>query len=54
MAKFNTPELQEAYNKGRELGRIEGTLYCLQGIIKNLKEQYEKVYEKRQKLEQNG
>nr|WP_297167481.1 hypothetical protein [uncultured Dysgonomonas sp.] len=54
MAKFNTPEEESAYKKGRELGRIEGTLYCLQGIIKGLKTQYEKVYEKRQELEKSG
>ncbi|WP_252639324.1 MULTISPECIES: hypothetical protein [Dysgonomonas] len=44
--KFNTPEEERAY----KLGQIDGMLICIQNTIKNLKLQYEKIYEKRLKL----
>lgn len=51
--KFNTPELQEAYNTGLQIGRTEGMLICIQNTIKNLKLQYEKIYQKKLELEKS-
>lgn len=45
--KFNTPEEERAY----QLGRLDGILYYQQTILKNVKSDYEKVYQKKQELD---
>lgn len=41
--KFNTPKEERAY----QLGRLDGMLYYQAHIIKNMKNEYEKLYQKR-------
>ena len=47
MAKYNTPQEQKAY----EIGKLDGMLYYQQHIIKNMKNEYEKLYKKRIEME---
>ena len=37
MGKYKTPELQEAFNKGRAIGRTEGMILYIKHIILLLK-----------------
>lgn len=45
--KFNTPEEERAY----QLGKLDGMLYYQQNIIRNIKNDYEKIYKKKQEFE---
>lgn len=49
MAKFATPEEEKAY----KLGQLDGMLAGMQNTIKNLKLQYETIYQKKIKLEKS-
>ena len=44
--EYETPELQEAFNKGRKLGRVEGMIRQLQILGERLKSDHEKLMEK--------
>jgi len=45
--KFNTPEEERAYSKGK----VDGMLTHINHVMKNLKLEYEKLYQKKQDLE---
>lgn len=44
--EYETPQLQEAFNRGRELGRVEGMIRNLQIFGERLKKDHEKLLEK--------
>ena len=37
MGKYSTPELQAAFNTGREIGRTEGMLYYIKHASENMR-----------------
>lgn len=41
----------EAEERAYQLGRLDGILYYQQNILKNVKSDYEKVYQKKQELD---
>lgn len=49
MPKFTTPQEEKAY----KLGQLDGMLTCQQHVIRNLKNEYEKLYQKRQEMEKS-
>lgn len=48
MGKYSTPELQAAFNSGREIGRIEGMLYYIKHASENMQKEAEKLNSKLQ------
>lgn len=50
--KYSIPELQEAYEVGRQIGRIEGAVAYQRHLIENLKKENAQLNEKLQ--EQKG
>lgn len=44
--EYETPELQEAFNNGRELGRVEGMIKHLQIFGERLKNDHARLFEK--------
>ena len=52
MGKYSTPELQTAFNNGREIGRTEGMLYYIKHIMNQLFAENQKLNQKLQ--EQKG
>lgn len=48
--EYETPELQEAFNNGRELGRVEGMIRHLQILGERLKSDHEKLLEKHKQM----
>lgn len=48
--EYNTPELQEAFDSGRELGRVEGMIRHLQIFGERLKKDHEKLLEKYKRM----
>lgn len=48
MGKYSTPELQAAFNSGREIGRTEGMLYYIKHASENLQKEAEKLNSKLQ------
>ena len=43
MGKYPTPELQAAFNTGREIGRTEGMLYYIKHASENMQKEAEKI-----------
>lgn len=43
MGKYSTPELQAAFNSGREIGRTEGMLYYIKHASENMQKEAEKL-----------
>lgn len=50
MGKYPTPELQAAFNTGREIGRTEGMLYYIKHASENMQKEAEKLNSKLQVL----
>ena len=48
MGKYSTPELQAAFNSGREIGRTEGMLYYIKHASENMQKEAEKLSAKLQ------
>ena len=48
MGKYSTPELQAAFNTGREIGRTEGMLYYIKHASENMQKEAEKLNSKLQ------
>ena len=48
MGKYPTPELQAAFNTGREIGRTEGMLYYIKHASENMQKEAEKLNSKLQ------
>ena len=48
MGKYPTPELQAAFNTGREIGRTEGMLYYIKHASENMQKEAEKLNSKSQ------
>lgn len=48
MGKYSTPELQAAFNSGREIGRTEGMLYYIKHAFENMQKEAEKLNSKLQ------
>ena len=48
MGKYSTPELQAAFNSGREIGRTEGMLYYIKHASENMQKEAEKLNSKLQ------
>ena len=48
MGKYSTPELQAAFNTGREIGRTEGMLYYIKHASENMQKEAEKLSAKLQ------
>ena len=48
MGKYSTPELQAAFNSGREIGRTEGMLYYIIHASENMQKEAEKLSAKLQ------
>ncbi len=48
MGKYPTPELQAAFNTGREIGRTEGMLYYIKHASENIQKEAEKLSAKLQ------
>ena len=48
MGKYKTPELQEAFNKGRAIGRTEGMILYIKHISENMQKEAEKLSSKLQ------
>lgn len=48
MGKYPTPELQAAFNTGREIGRTEGMLYYIKHASENMQKEAEKLSAKLQ------
>ena len=48
MGKYSTPELQAAFNSGREIGRTEGMLYYIKHAPENMQKEAEKLNSKLQ------
>ncbi|RHU31024.1 hypothetical protein DXD68_04340 [Parabacteroides sp. TM07-1AC] len=46
--KYSTPELQAAFNTGREIGRTEGMLYYIKHTSENMQKEAEKLNSKLQ------
>ena len=46
--KYPTPELQAAFNTGREIGRTEGMLYYIKHASENMQKEAEKLSAKLQ------
>lgn len=46
--KYSTPELQAAFNTGREIGRTEGMLYYIKHASENMQKEAEKLNSKLQ------
>lgn len=46
--KYSTPELQAAFNTGREIGRTEGMLYYIKHASENMQKEVEKLSAKLQ------
>lgn len=46
--KYPTPELQAAFNIGREIGRTEGMLYYIKHASENMQKEAEKLSAKLQ------
>ena len=46
--KYSTPELQAAFNTGREIGRTEGMLYYIKHASENMQKDAEKLNSKLQ------
>jgi len=46
--KYSTPELQAAFNTGREIGRTEGMLYYIKHASENRQKEAEKLNSKLQ------
>lgn len=48
MGKYKTLELQEAFNKGRAIGRTEGMILYIKHISENMQKEAEKLSSKLQ------
>ena len=46
--QYSTPELQAAFNTGREIGRTEGMLYYIKHASENMQKEAEKLNSKLQ------
>ena len=53
MGKYKTPELQEAFNKGRAIGRTEGMILYIKHISENMQKETEKLSSKLQTQKKN-
>lgn len=53
MGKYKTPELQEAFNKGRAIGRTEGMILYIKHISENMQKEAEKLSSKLQTQKKN-
>ena len=54
MGKYSTPELQTAFNNGREIGRTEGMLYYIKHASENMQKEAEKLKSKLQTQKAKG
>ena len=52
--KSPTPELQAAFNTGREIGRTEGMLYYIKHASENMQKEAEKLNSKLQTQKAKG